>query len=444
MTSTLGIFLLIAVAALAHASLPSDTQEAAQAALTPSRIELEAKKWKPLCWECEKFLGLLKKVINNPSLEPHLIKALKAICDFKLNPFKTKCTNLANDIIIVLREMQGTLYDPNWDCEMLKFCNKEEPSPASASKMFMLAVASKVVQDVHRPSPINEIATCGLCQSAVNEVKRFLEVPEFQQKVVNFVAKICKHGFYPSRCNEIIQNNFPQLIQLILDNVLCNPEQVCSAIRLCHKTQTNTFATFKDRVLALRPLNRLDQVMANVSKMESFGINVKCLTCKASVALALTALNTNKMVTTITTDLTKVVCKALPTTLQAGCLDFLGIYAKPALILLLNEWTPADICTEVHACNAAFLQQIEQLSVIEKSVIECDACKTLSRVLAYELQQPAFQQDIISVLTRGCKLIPGEIGNKCGDLMIEFVPAGLSYVADFLTREDACSVLRMC
>jgi len=287
------------------------------------------------------------------------------------------------------------------------------------------------------------VLTCDLCQAGVNEVKRFLEVPEFQQKIVNVVAKICKHGFYPTRCDELIQTNFPQLITMLVE-LLCQPEEVCDAIKLCRKPNKDTFATFKDRVLALRPLPRLDQVMANVSKMESFGINIKCLTCKASVSLALDTLNQNKVLTTITTDVTNFVCKHMPNTLQAGCVDFLGIYAKPALILLLNEWTPAEICTDVHACTTVSLQQIEQLSLLEKSVIECDACKTLTRVFAFELQQPAFQQDIINLLTRGCKLIPGQIGNKCGDLMIEFVPAGLSYVADFLSRDDTCSMIKMC
>jgi len=147
---------------------------------------------------------------------------------------------------------------------------------------------------------------------------------------------------------------------------------------------------------------------------------------------------------TISTDVTNVVCKIFPKTLQAGCYDFLNIYAVPSLQLTFSDIEPKKICQDIHACTASFSQQLESLPLMEKSVIVCDACKLLSRTLSSELQQASFQQDITNFLTRGCQLIPGDYAKKCGDLVLEYVPPGLGYVADFFTRDDACSVLHLC
>jgi hypothetical protein len=433
--SRFGIFLLLALAALAQASIPGAGDQA------------PVKQQKPgiVCKACDKVLMTLKKIVQNPALEQDLIKTLKGICDFPLfKPFQKKCIDKANTIVTVLEEIKGALDDPAGLCDMMKLCKPEAPSVSSVSKQVLLSFASKIVQDVH---PINAIDTCGLCTSALDELKRILETPEILQKVQNGLESLCKYaGKYEKSCKEGIEIYLPNLVQMALD-ALCQPEQTCKAIKLCKASLAETLENLrlKNRLASLRHQPSFDHFLANISSIQTVrGINAGCFACKAAVGGALEALTRPKMLTMVTKDITDAVCKIMPSGLKAGCFDFLEIYGKAALQLTLNEWTPAEICTAVHACNAVFLQQIESLSIIEKSVAVCDACQLLSKFLAYELEQADFQQDVINVLTRGCLLLPGKYGNKCGDLVIQFVPFGLSYAADFLSRPDACSVVRLC
>jgi len=437
--SRFAVFLLLAIAALAHAAVPASNQ---------NRLAV-AEKSKPLCKDCEKIMISLKKILENPDLDAKLVEDLKAICDFPLlGMFKKQCSNLADYIIVAFHQIQGLVDDPTQSCEFLKLCSSEPSSVNSVAKRLMLSAASKFVQDIKPPSPINAIDTCGMCTAALNELNRILDTPEVVQKIATGLEKLCKYapGKYQTECVQAVEAYLPKLFQILVD-VLCDPQKTCVALKLCKKSQSDALMGLRvnPRLASMSQHPNLDRLMANVSTIQTtLGINIGCFTCKAAVGTAIKTLSSDKVLTLLQQDTTDLVCKIFPSTLKAGCFDFMGIYFKAALLLTLNEWTPAEICTDIHACDAAFLQQIESLSMVEKSAVACDACKVLSKMLAVELQQQKFQQEIIDVLTRGCQILPAKLGDKCGDLVIEFVPFGLSYAADFLSRPDACSTLRLC
>jgi len=203
------------------------------------------------------------------------------------------------------------------------------------------------------------------------------------------------------------------------------------------------------RLTSMNQHPTLDRLMANVSTIQtSLGINIGCFMCKAAVGTALKTLSSDKVLTLLQKDTTDLVCKIFPSTLKAGCLDFMGIYFKAALQLTLDEWTPAEICTDIHACNAAFLQQIESLSMVEKSAVTCDACKVLSKILAVELQQQKFQQEIIDVLTRGCQILPAKFGDKvriqCQSYVETYMPYILEDTVAISLLPHLCATLRLC
>jgi len=437
--SRLGVFLLFALAALAHAAVPAGNQ---------NRL-VAVEKSKPLCKDCEKVIMSLKKILEDPDLDAKLVESLHAVCDSPLfGRFKQQCTNMANYIIVVFHRVQGLVDDPTATCDTLKLCSSEAPSSNTVMKRLLLSAAGKFVQDIKSPHPINAIDTCSLCTSALNELHRILDTPEILEKVQTGLEKLCKYaGKYQTDCVEAVEAYLPKLVQIVFD-AMCDPQQICAAIKLCKRSPTDAFlalARVNPRLASMPRYPTLNRVMANITTMQtSLGINMGCFTCKAAVETVEKTLSGDKVLTTLTQDATDLVCKVFPNTLKAGCIDFMGIYFKAALQLTVNEWTPAEICTDLHACNAVFLQQIQSLSMVETSAVTCDACKILSKVLSFELQQPSFQQDIIDVLTRGCAHLPAKFGDKCGDLVIEFVPFGLSYAADFLSRSDACSTVRLC
>lgn len=52
--------------------------------------------------------------------------------------------------------------------------------------------------------------------------------------------------------------------------------------------------------------------------------------------------------------ITTLVCNdILPSSLKAGCDDFLGIYLNAAIELTVTEWSPTEICADIHACQSS-------------------------------------------------------------------------------------------
>jgi hypothetical protein len=426
---------LLTLAALAQGSLPTNNDQSARP------VPVRNLKAKPLCKECEKIVTALKKIVEDPQTEQELTGVLTKICNVPLlSSFKGRCLNMVNNVVVIIHELQSFLDNPTQVCDTIKLCD-ETPGTRMVSKRLLMSMVGRVVQEV-RPAAVN-IDTCGLCTSALDELKRMLQIPQAIEQITDEAQKLCKHlGPYEQTCDQVIGVSLPKLLQIV-ENALCQPQDTCAALHLC-KQQTRAHLD-TNRLLIAASHPRLDRFLANISSIQTArGIDVGCIACKTGVDAALKYLTRDSVITTMATDITDFVCKLLPDSLKPGCFDFLGIYGKTALQVTLTEWTPSQICSAAHACKTSSPQIFENLSAVEKSKLVCEACKGVSKTLAYELEQPALQQDIITVLTRVCLHLPGKYDNKCGDLVIEYIPFALGYVVDFFSRPDVCSVLRLC
>jgi len=439
-----GVFILLALAALAQATIPTNNaQDGEKVVLRQHRISVVEQKGKPLCKECEKLVMGLKKVVDNPETEQKLRDALTAICNLPvIASFKDRCLDLVNDVVVGIHDLQSILDDPTQVCESIKLCESEAPGVNTISKRLFLSVASKIIQDIRKPSPMMAVDTCTLCTSALGEIKQFLEIPQVIIDIENELEKICKYlGKYENQCKNLIETDITKVFDWIV-SALCQPEQTCSALHLC---KTTSVFTSLNRLTTAASHPHLNRFLANISTIQTArGVPVVCMACKVGVGAAIKELNRDSVLTSLTTDITNLVCKIMPDSQKAGCFDFLGIYGKAALELTVNEWTPEEICAAAHACSSVALKKLAFLSQVDKSTAGCDVCKALSKTLAFELQQANVQQDIVNVLTQGCLLLPGKYAFKCGDLVIEYVPFAMGYVADFFSRQDVCSVLRLC
>jgi hypothetical protein len=447
------IFLFFAFAAYAQASVPfnNDEHDVVRVALLrqnrlppilgKTKFVQNVVQGKILCKECEKFVTTLKKIVDNPSTQQELERTLTTVCDTPvLNRYKGSCLDWVNNLVVIIHDLQWLLDDPTNVCEMTKFCKIEAPSVSSVGKRLALSFASKIVQDIHEPSLAFKIDCCELCENSLNELKVLLQTPDILVAIQSSIELICKiPGINEDKCKEYIEYFFPNIVEKIV-NFLNNSEKICSTFKLCKKSSLTNFESITIR----QQQPHLDRFLANISSLSLRGFNMGCTLCEAAVKEVVKTLDQPKTLKTIATDVTNVVCKIFPKSLQAGCYDFLNIYGVPSLQLTFSDIMPQQVCQDIHACTASFSQQLQQLPIMEKSVVVCDACKLLSRVLSDELQKASLQQDITNVLTRGCKLIPGDFSKRCNDLVLEYVPTGLSYVADFFTRNDACSFLHLC
>jgi len=174
------------------------------------------------------------------------------------------------------------------------------------------------------------------------------------------------------------------------------------------------------------------------------GINAGCLVCQAGFATAIDVLSQDRVAAMVTTDVTNFVCALLPDSMRTGCTDFMKIYSRAFLQLILTDFSPSQICSAMGLCKPEDERRIAQLSPNEKSAAVCDACQVLSQYMSFEFQQPDFQQEVVNILKRGCSVLPGDYELQCDDSLVSYVPTALGFLADYLSRNVLCLTLRMC
>lgn len=151
--------------------------------------------------------------------------------------------------------------------------------------------------------------------------------------------------------------------------------------------------------------------------------------------------------------MTKMICGLVPSTMATGCTDFMRIYSRALLQMVLTEYTAPEFCAAVHMCKEDdgeeflcicrtvhcqvsrrfealhriayptiiqfcnlyqikteffIVRKFNQLSANEKSAAVCEACQVLSQYLSFEFQQPDFQQEVVQTLKGACGLLPGD------------------------------------
>jgi hypothetical protein len=381
------------------------------------------------CQMCETMLTVMGNMIENSSME-ELHDKLYAMCHWPIiEHYYEQCERLADTIVSVVN-LTGPYFLNATDelCISWHFCPNKTANTNSASRRLTLA------------QPTNKLATCDLCVSAINEVKLYLQMPELANVIKDHLLPMCKNlGGAAKSCEEAINSVVPFFIQSLLD-ILCDPEQSCQSLHLCDGS--NDVAV----PIPSQPRPHLDHLLNTMSSIETRGFSAQCITCKSMVWSALKILKKDSIETSIANQFTKLVCKIMPGTLNVSCYDFLGIYAKPSLQLTLNEWSAEDICEAMEACKPSKSEQFLALTTMKKSVIECDACKLMAKVLSHELQQPGLQQDIVNLLTKACHVLPTKIGNKvrCETLVGIYTPYFLENVVALSYVPELCTVVHMC
>lgn len=350
-----------------------------------------------------------------------------------LYEFKQQCLSIVNEVVGVIHDVQSLLDDPEKVCETLKLCSTDAPGLNTASKQFILSVASKVFQEVQPSSPAQNAETCKLCTMAVGELKKVLEKPEILLKIQSGLEDICKYtGKYADNCKIAVDAYFPILVNKFFDS--WDPKTTCGTLKLCSAPPT-------------LKLNRpghphLDRLVTSILSVNGF--DTGCWACKNVFDDLISLLSTDYILGLLKDDIKELVCgKILPGSLEPGCNDFLDIYMEAAIVLTIHEYTPTQICTALHACNSTSLQRLATMTQAQSSA-GCDACKIGTKILAHELQNPKVQQEVINLLTEGCDLLPADAADKCGDFVIKFVPFGLGLLADFFSRQDVCTIMHAC
>jgi len=380
----------------------------ASVAVSPAQVEVNSAP--PTCDACIKLISELKKIVSNPDTEKKLIDTLKSICNNPLvRPFKQPCLDTVDKLAALLHQVQSVFEDPKLLCQSLKQCSAD----ANPTNSVVFAVTSDLLQSINEPS-------FDLFEKSLARGVELLASSEVQISLKSGLTTYC-NILSEDAVNCDVVNEFVDMTLPVVLSYLANP------------------VSFD---LDATSTPHLKHLLATITSAETLGIDWKCTACTASVTAFLKVLSLDVIVGKLAQDLTNLICKLFPKVLNAGCLDFLGIYAKPSLQLTIGEWSAKDICTAMHACSASKLQEFESLT---KGPITCASCKAVSTILAYELQQAPLQREIIGLVSRVCSVVPNAVNKlRCQTAVSTWGPYVLTDTFALALVPEMCSALNMC
>jgi hypothetical protein len=409
--STLGLLFLVAIASIGTS-----------VALGPPQIDVNDGK---LCEECERVINELKKIVSSPETEKKFVDSLKKICNSPLLiPFRKQCLDKVDTFVTVLHELQSLLDDPKKVCQSLKQCEN--------SNTALLSITADFLQSMNEPFS----AKCDLCKKALTRAEELLDSPSVQAMIKSKLTDYCKTMYpEPDACDKGVEDVMNVVFPVLL-KYLAHPELTCETLKFCSSTPANFEQT---SLIDLRSRPNVNRFLAQISSAESLGIDFKCLACKATVGSALKLLEQDKIAAGLAKDVSVLVCKLFPKTLQAGCFDFLDIYGKPSIKLTAAELSATEICRAMHACPKA--QQMESVS----NPITCATCKALSAILGDELQQPPLEREIMDIVSPICKVVPDQVNKmRCQTFVETFFPYIITDIFALSLLPEMCTALHMC
>jgi len=426
------LFLLLAVAALTQAAVPTINQNAAR---------LDAKE-KPLCDQCEKIIDNLKKIVDNPKYEQDLVSTLTKVCNFPfLAHYKDTCLNVVNDLVVVIHELQAIFDNPQTLCTTLELCEKEGQVTPVTKRMGLL-ITSQFLKSIHDPAPSN--GDCEFCMGALNQLKTTFQNKQLMDQIESYIHLACTSAgpTWKPVCDSFVHRIWTKFTEVVVD-LLCSPQEACKNTGACPNASPNSFVSIQTEFQKLGP--QLHSMMSNISSLQTmYGVDFGCMACEASLKALLTGLTNPKVESTLAQDITNLACKIMPKSLQAGCFDFMNIYGVAALQVTFTEWTPKEICQDLHACKAQTSRQMALMTLKANDDALCSFCKSTVGILGYELQNPALAKILIDLINSGCVKIPWCFKDKCTELANEFIVKVLTNWSHFLSRADVCTILHMC
>lgn len=308
------------------------------------------------------------------------------------------------------------------------------------------AGASGVVAPAVGKTNVKDDNKCVMCEFVMQFLRNMLEQKDTREDIENAVESVC--GLLPhtvsEECEDYVEAYGDQVIELLAQEI--DPAKVCQMIHLCPAVVAAS--EVKDDVSCVMceyAMTQLDQILGDHRTEEE-------------IQQALDHL-----------------CSMLPQAVQGECQVFVDTYTDQIIHLLINEFTPDQICVQLHLCKpkAPPLQELNspnQLPVsrlfiglpaaplvsensistsggalqLQQSSV-CVMCEFVMTQVDNFLEDNTTKNEIIEVVDFVCAHLPKTLMTDC----ISFVELYGEAIIDILVDQEmdpklVCQTLQLC
>jgi saposin len=343
------------------------------------------------CSICQFVIGYIEGEVANNQTEENIIHVVQTVCDIVPSGLQSQCKSLIS------------IYGE----DIIQLLVNDEPASVVCSQIGLCD--SKVEIQVEE----NKQGTgdCSMCQFLMGYVESELGNNYTVANIEQVLDQVCTlvPSAFKAQCVSLINEYTSQLIQLLLNEE--TPELICQQIGLCSSEKSK-------------------MVVLEVPKASEY-----CTVCEFVLSTAEQYLDNNATDKQIILFIENV-CYILPTTIRQECDDLIATYATEIITLLIQDYPPNVVCTEIGLCSSAKKEKVRA------TPSECQACK--NAITAVESLHLNSAKAIEQALLYTCNALPKSAQSECQTFIQTIGQAVIQKIQNNEDPKTVCADIGVC
>ncbi|XP_006837531.1 PREDICTED: prosaposin [Chrysochloris asiatica] len=327
---------------------------------------------------------------------------------------------------------------------------------------------------------------CDICRDVITAAGNLLKENGTEEEILENLEKVCDwlpSGELSTACKQMVQSYLPVILDMIRGE-MSQPEEVCSALKLCQSLQKHLAEQNHQKQLESNKIPEVDMsevvapFMANIplllypqdgpnSKSQPKGNGDVCQDCVQMVTDVQNAVRTNSTFVKAFVDHVKEECDLLGPGMTDMCKNYVDQYSQIAVQMMMHmDQQPKEICGTAGFCDkvkempmqtlipaqAAMENVIPALELVEpvkkglvpaNAGVYCEVCEYVVKEVVKLIDNNKTEQEIIHAVEKMCSKLPTSMSSECQEVVDTYGTAILSILQE-ASPELVCSLLHLC
>ncbi|XP_053160712.1 prosaposin [Hemicordylus capensis] len=279
---------------------------------------------------------------------------------------------------------------------------------------------------------------CKDCVQLITDVQEAVKSnATFVNSLIDHAKEECERlaPAFSDLCKDYISQYSDLAIQMIMH---MRPEDICSMVGLCSSQKSMPLQS-------LVPAIAISEVKAesaenSVNQAESFSL---CGVCKVVVEEVDRLLESNKTKEEVVLGI-RAVCLLLPHKIRDQCKDFVDVYGKAVIDMLLEATGPKEVCIMLKLCANDVLPAENIVPVQLPTGDVCDVCKMIVAYADKQLAKNATSKEIEEFLEKICSVLPKAYKDQCDNFVEQYEPTVVQLLTEIMDPNFVCTKLGVC
>lgn len=307
---------------------------------------------------------------------------------------------------------------------------------------------------------VNGGSWCTMCEYAMHFVQEEISLPKNEEEIKNAVLKTCNRmpKTIRTECDNFVDLYGDALIALLVQEA--DPATVCPQLKLCPSNSKQDFEVFAPSSIEV-------QVLSESSNKAS------CPLCLLAVEQAKQVIKGDKSIDKIKHTLENLCSHLKNKKLRLECDDFVETYSQELIDLLMNDFTPQEICVNLKLCTDQLGYQPFEIQVVDSknreietneindntidgimissidreitaTTPECLLCKDIIKEVEKRVVNKKSRAEIKQALEHACDKVPRKARDDCHKYVDKYGDKIVELIIEELSPKEICAELQLC